>query len=111
MKKKVIVGAIIFLFLFIQLLYYNPFTPIGAVRWSVRLKGFVIKSYMIKVEYIPRSEIKIGTTLSPADFTKAQTIYHITSPDIRDSITLTELTYYVVTDRKNGLYHAEFTGY
>lgn len=110
MKRKVIVGIVIFLFLFIQLLYYNPFTPIGAVRWSVLWKGFVLESYMIKVEIIPRAEIGVGT-LSPADFTEDQTIYHITSSDLKDRITWTELTYYVVTDLKNGLYHAEFTGY
>lgn len=108
MKKKVIMGIAVFLF--IQLLYYNPFTPIGAVRWSVLCHGFVIEPYIIKVEYIPRTEIGVGT-LSPADFTKDQTIYHVISPGLRDRITGTPWTYYVVTDLKNGLYCADFTGY
>lgn len=65
---------------------------------------------MIQVEFIPRKEIGVGT-LSPADFSKDQTIYHVTSPNLIEDITGTEMTYYVVTDLKNGLYHAKFTGY
>ncbi len=110
MKRKVTAGIAIFIFLLIQLFYYNPFTPIGAIRWAVLWEGFVVESYKIQVEFIPREEIGVGT-LSPSDFTKDQTIYHVTSPNLIEAITGTEKTYYVVTDLKNGLYVARFTGY
>lgn len=109
-KKKTIFGITLSVFLFIHLLIYNPFTPIGAIRWTVFLYGFVIEPYTLTAEIIPRSEISIGS-LSAADFTKDQTVYYITSHSLRDKLIGTEARYWKVTDKRNGLYHAQFTGY
>ncbi len=110
LRKKLIFGIALSVFLFIQLLFYNPFTPIGAVRWAVLWQGFVIESYTLKANVVPRSEISFGT-MTAADVTKDQSVYYVTSHSLRDKFFRIELRHYVVTDKKNGLYHARFPGY
>ena len=109
-KKRIFLLIVVLTCLIIQILYFNPFTVKGAIRWSVLLQGFVMKSYFIDLEVVPQSEIGEIGDLSQNDLTLEQTVYQIVSPSLRNNINGIEMRYWIVT-KKNGLYHAEFSGY
>ena len=109
-KIKMFISIAVLTFFFIQITFFNPFTAKSAIRGSVLLHGFVVQSYILDVEIVPALEIsKIGD-LTLNDLTLEQTVYRIVSPSLRNDISGTEMQYWIVT-KKNGLYHAEFSGY
>lgn len=109
-RKKTLFCLVVFLFFFTQFLNYNPFTPLGAIRWSVLWNGFVIKSYMVKAEVVPPSELgKIPDGISD-DLSIYQTVYQVTSPVLENRTFSKEMQYWIVSKRKNGAYYAAFSG-
>lgn len=110
-KKKILTGLVISIFLIIQFLFFNPFTPISAIRWSVFWNGFVIKAYMVQAETVPTAELnKIPDWISD-DLSTNQAVYRLTSPVLKSRTFGKEMQYWIVTKRENGLYYAAFSGY
>ncbi len=110
-RKKTLFCLIVILFFVIQFLYFNPFTSLGAIRWSVLWNGFVIKTYTVKAEIVPPSELaKIPDGVSD-DLSMYQTVYRVTSPVLENRTFGKEMQFWIVTKRKNGTYYAAFSGY
>lgn len=99
MKKKIkwLICVIILIGIFIQILYFNPFTAKSAVRWSVLWQGFVCESYTIDVEKIPESEIGEIGDLTLNDFSSEQTLYRVVSPELRNDSNGIRMQYWIVT--------------
>lgn len=110
-RKKILIAFVASIFLIIQYLCYNPFTPMSAIRWSVLWNGFVIRAYMVKAEIVPTAELnKIPDWISE-ELSTDQTVYRITSPVLKNRTFGKKMQYWIVTKRKNGLYYAAFSGY
>lgn len=110
-KKKIILCIAVCLFVFSQIIWFNPFTVIGAIRWSVLLNGFVKGAYTVKVEAVPRSEVTQIGDYTEDDLEANQTAYRIVSPVLRNSYSGTQMHYWIVTKKENGSYDAEYSNY
>ncbi|MDO5410331.1 MAG: hypothetical protein Q4F21_07740 [Lachnospiraceae bacterium] len=107
---KRILGAVFIIAVLFHIVWFNPFTAKGAIRWSVLWNGFIREAYVVETEPVSMEDVDQIGDLSSADFTPEQSVYRIVSPTLKNEIHGTKMQYWVVT-HKNILYEAEYSCY